>query len=194
MTQSRSLLPHWGNYSFISERPSFGSSSRSSKLSKSSSSRGPFSTGASSLMISSSTTPGAGAGAGVRQHSLHHRHHPHPRCHHSLPCGSVHTLQPSPGSAHHGIGSFLPGWSSPPSAFERLPSTSYIGSPALWSSGLTPLHLLLAGNLLNDLIKISDQSTSQLPLVGEAPDVVTVSHGHHHNFNSFSGTAQEVVV
>jgi hypothetical protein len=191
MTQSRSLLPHWGNHSFISERPSFGSSSRSSKLSKSSSSCGPFSTGASS-MISSSTAPGAGAG--VRQHPLCRRHHPHPHCHHSLPCGSVHTLQPSPGSAHHETGSFLPGWSSPPSAFERLPSTSYTGSPALWSSGLTPLHVLLAGNLLNDLIKISDQSMSQLPLVGEAPDVVTVSRGHHHNFNSFSGAAQEVAV
>jgi hypothetical protein len=48
-------------------------------------------------------------------------------------------------SARHGTGSFLPGWSSPPLASERLPSTSCIRPPALWSSGLTPLHALQAG-------------------------------------------------
>jgi hypothetical protein len=31
-------------------------------------------------------------------------------------------------------------------------------------------------------------------LVSEAPDVVTISRGHHDNFSSFSGTAWEVVV
>jgi hypothetical protein len=31
-------------------------------------------------------------------------------------------------------------------------------------------------------------------LVGEAPNVVTISRGHHHSFSSFSGMAREVVV
>jgi hypothetical protein len=31
-------------------------------------------------------------------------------------------------------------------------------------------------------------------LIGEAPDVVTISCGHHDSFSSFSGTASEVVV
>jgi hypothetical protein len=34
----------------------------------------------------------------------------------------------------------------------------------------------------------------QLHLVGEALDVVTISCGHHDNFNSFSGAAWEVAV
>jgi hypothetical protein len=35
---------------------------------------------------------------------------------------------------------------------------------------------------------------SQLHLASEAPNVVTISRGHHHGFSSFSGTAREVVV
>jgi hypothetical protein len=35
---------------------------------------------------------------------------------------------------------------------------------------------------------------SQLHLVGEAPNVVAISRGHHHNFSSFSGTTREVAV
>jgi hypothetical protein len=35
---------------------------------------------------------------------------------------------------------------------------------------------------------------SQLHLIGEAPNVVTISCGHHHGFSSFSGVAQEVAV
>jgi hypothetical protein len=31
-------------------------------------------------------------------------------------------------------------------------------------------------------------------LIGEAPDVVTISCGHHDSFRSFSGAAWEVVV
>jgi hypothetical protein len=60
MAQSQSLLPSWGNHSFMSERPSFGSSYRSSKSSKSYSSCGPFYTWASSSMTSSGTAAGAG--------------------------------------------------------------------------------------------------------------------------------------
>jgi hypothetical protein len=41
---------------------------------------------------------------------------------------------------------------------------------------------------------ISDQSMSQLHLVGEAPDVVMISRGHHDSFSSFSGAAWEVEV
>jgi hypothetical protein len=61
-------------------------------------------------------------------------------------------------------------------------------------SGLVSLTKYLILHLLDGLIKISDQSTSQLHLVGEAPDVVTISRGHHHSFSSFSGVAREVVV
>jgi hypothetical protein len=35
---------------------------------------------------------------------------------------------------------------------------------------------------------------SQLHLVGETPNVVTISHGHHHSFSSFLSAAREVVV
>jgi hypothetical protein len=31
-------------------------------------------------------------------------------------------------------------------------------------------------------------------LVGEAPNVVTISCGHHHGFSSISGMAREVTV
>jgi hypothetical protein len=41
---------------------------------------------------------------------------------------------------------------------------------------------------------MSDQSTSQLHLVGEAPDVVMISRRHHDSFSSFSGVAWEVAV
>jgi hypothetical protein len=54
--------------------------------------------------------------------------------------------------------------------------------------------LSLQLDLLDGLVKISDQSTSQLHLVGEAPYVVMVSRGHHHNFSSFKGMALEVAV
>jgi hypothetical protein len=49
-------------------------------------------------------------------------------------------------------------------------------------------------DLLDDFVKISDQSMSQLHLVGEAPDVVTISRGHHDSFSSFSGAAWEVMI
>jgi hypothetical protein len=49
-------------------------------------------------------------------------------------------------------------------------------------------------DLLDVLVKISDQSMSQLHLVGEAPNVVAISRGHHHDFSSFSGVAREVAV
>jgi hypothetical protein len=49
-------------------------------------------------------------------------------------------------------------------------------------------------NLLDNLVKISDQSMMELHLTSEAPDVVTISCVHHHNFNSFSSVAWEVVV
>jgi hypothetical protein len=59
-------------------------------------------------------------------------------------------------------------------------------------SGLMSLTKFLILHLLDGLIKISDQSMSQLHLVSEAPDVVMVSYGHHHSFSSFSGEAWEV--
>jgi hypothetical protein len=49
-------------------------------------------------------------------------------------------------------------------------------------------------DLLDGLIEISDQSLSQLHWIGEAPDVVTISYGHHDSFSSFSGMAWEVAV
>jgi hypothetical protein len=49
-------------------------------------------------------------------------------------------------------------------------------------------------DLFDEFIKISDQGTSQLHLVDEAPNVVVISHGHHHGFNSFSDAAQELAV
>jgi hypothetical protein len=49
-------------------------------------------------------------------------------------------------------------------------------------------------DLLDGLVKISDQSMSQLHLVGEAPNVVTIPQGHHHGFSSFLDAAREVVV
>jgi hypothetical protein len=49
-------------------------------------------------------------------------------------------------------------------------------------------------DLLDSLIKISNQSMSQLHLVSEAPNMAAISRGHHHSFNSFSGTTQEVAV
>jgi hypothetical protein len=49
-------------------------------------------------------------------------------------------------------------------------------------------------DLLDGLVKISNQSSSQLHLIGETPDVVTISNGHHDSFSSFSGAAWEVVV
>jgi hypothetical protein len=48
-------------------------------------------------------------------------------------------------------------------------------------------------DLLDVLIKISDQGMSQLHLISEAPNAVVISSGHHHDFGSFSST-QEVVV
>jgi hypothetical protein len=49
-------------------------------------------------------------------------------------------------------------------------------------------------DLLDGLIKISNQSMSQLHLVGEAPNVVTISYGDHHGFSSFLGIGREGVV
>jgi hypothetical protein len=49
-------------------------------------------------------------------------------------------------------------------------------------------------DLLDGLVKISDQSSSQLHLIGKAPDVVTISYGHHDSFSAFSGAAWEVTV
>jgi hypothetical protein len=48
-------------------------------------------------------------------------------------------------------------------------------------------------DLLDDLIEISNQSSSQLHLIGETPDVVMISCGHHDSFSPFSGMAWEVV-
>jgi hypothetical protein len=39
-----------------------------------------------------------------------------------------------------------------------------------------------------------NQSSSQLHLIGEAPNVVMISCRHHSSFSSFSGVAWEVVV
>jgi hypothetical protein len=49
-------------------------------------------------------------------------------------------------------------------------------------------------DLLDGLIKISNQSTSQLHLIGEAPNTVMISCGQNRGFNSSMGSAQEVVV
>jgi hypothetical protein len=49
-------------------------------------------------------------------------------------------------------------------------------------------------DLLDGLVKISKQCTGQLHLIGEASNAVTISHGEHHGFNSFSGVAQDVAV
>jgi hypothetical protein len=49
-------------------------------------------------------------------------------------------------------------------------------------------------DLLDGLVEISNQSSSQLHLIGEAPDVVMISCGHHDSISSFSGMAWEVVV
>jgi hypothetical protein len=49
-------------------------------------------------------------------------------------------------------------------------------------------------DLLDSLIMISNQGMSQLHLVGEAPNVITISCGHHHGFSSFLSMACEVVV
>jgi hypothetical protein len=46
----------------------------------------------------------------------------------------------------------------------------------------------------HDLVKISDQSSGQLHLIGKASYVVTISHGQHHIISSFSGSAQKVAV
>jgi hypothetical protein len=43
------------------------------------------------------------------------------------------------------------------------------------------------------LVKISDQSSGQLHLIGKASYVVTISRGQHHIIDSFSGSAQKVV-
>jgi hypothetical protein len=49
-------------------------------------------------------------------------------------------------------------------------------------------------DLLDGLVEISNQSSSQLPLINKAPDVVTISCGHHDSFSSFSSAAWEVAV
>jgi hypothetical protein len=49
-------------------------------------------------------------------------------------------------------------------------------------------------DLLDGLIKISNQCMSQLHLVGEASNEVAISRRHHHGFSSFSGTAREVAL
>jgi hypothetical protein len=48
-------------------------------------------------------------------------------------------------------------------------------------------------DLLDGLIKILNQSSSQLHLIGEALDVVMISCGHHDSFSSL-GAAWEVAV
>jgi hypothetical protein len=47
---------------------------------------------------------------------------------------------------------------------------------------------------LDNLVKISDQGMSQLHLISEAPNVVTISSGHHHGFSSLLGSTREVAV
>jgi hypothetical protein len=49
-------------------------------------------------------------------------------------------------------------------------------------------------HLLDSLIQILNKCTSQLHLVGEAPNAVAISHRHHHGFSYFSGTTHEVAV
>jgi hypothetical protein len=44
------------------------------------------------------------------------------------------------------------------------------------------------------LVKISDQSSGQLHMIGKASYVVTIPHGQHHNISSFLGSARKVVV
>jgi hypothetical protein len=48
--------------------------------------------------------------------------------------------------------------------------------------------------LLDNLIKISNQGMGQLHLVSKASNEVAISHGQHHNFSSFTGSTQEVTV
>jgi hypothetical protein len=49
-------------------------------------------------------------------------------------------------------------------------------------------------DLLDGLIEISDQSSSQLHMNDESPNLVMISCGHHDSFSSFLGTACEVAV
>jgi hypothetical protein len=49
-------------------------------------------------------------------------------------------------------------------------------------------------NFLHDLIKISDQSTGQVHLIGKASYVVTTFSGYHHSINSLTGLAQKVTI
>jgi hypothetical protein len=44
------------------------------------------------------------------------------------------------------------------------------------------------------LVKILDQSSGQLHLIGKASYVVTIFCGQHHNIGSFSGSARKVAV
>jgi hypothetical protein len=49
-------------------------------------------------------------------------------------------------------------------------------------------------DLFDSFIQISDQGTSQLHLISEAPNAVMISSRQHHDFQSFFGSAQEVAV
>jgi hypothetical protein len=49
-------------------------------------------------------------------------------------------------------------------------------------------------DLLDGLVEIWIQSSRQLHLISEAPDVVTISCEHHDSFSSFLGMAWEVAV
>jgi hypothetical protein len=49
-------------------------------------------------------------------------------------------------------------------------------------------------DLLHSIIKISDQSTGQLHLVGKASDVVMIFCEQHHIIASFTSSAQKVAI
>jgi hypothetical protein len=49
-------------------------------------------------------------------------------------------------------------------------------------------------DLLDGLVEILNKSSSQLHLIGETLNVVTISCGHYDSFSSFLGVAWEVAV